>query len=144
MSYSKPILIRSQHSCSCYSVGPIFYLNSTTYDHRCLDRNGTALSPTLPLCSRALGESGRQHSAISVKARTMMSCRIQVGYGSYTVVSFLILYLYFFKILIVPFLILLHFFLKIGSCHSLRLLTKWHHSYPQPTPPMTSNCYYSN
>ena len=70
-----------------YSVGPVSYLNSTSHNRRCLDRNGTALSPTLPLCSRALGESGRQHSAISVKARTIMSCRIQVGYGSYAVVT---------------------------------------------------------
>ena len=51
---------------------PEFYnlLQLTTYSP-CLDRNSPALSPTLPLCSRALGESGRQHSAISVKAPTI-------------------------------------------------------------------------
>ena len=72
---------------SChYSGGRISYLNSTEYTRSGLDRNSTALSPTLPPRTGARRKSGRQHYAISVEPWPSIPCRIQVGYASSTVV----------------------------------------------------------
>ena len=70
-----------------YSGGRISYLNSTEYTRSGLDRNSTALSPTLPPRTGARRKSGRQHYAISVEPWPSIPCRIQVGYASSTVES---------------------------------------------------------